>query len=175
MAQRQMMEEVSRGDPGPARRFESRDSGSRMVHPARCQDPAAALFGSMLRDRRGRTGLTRRATSRRTLRIVAAFDRCDVCGRVRPAREPLAGHGGAGERVRHDRGPAQMASGRADAPGGDRGAGARGRGVRPGAMDRLLRACRRPSARASDSSRRGDGRRDQQHRASRSWVPRRWQ
>ena len=81
-----------------------------------------------------------------TVRGQPALDRRHVGRRrLRHPRRPLGRHGGAGGRVRHDGRPLQVAPGRADAHRRHQGAGRGGRGLRPGAVGRLLPAGGRPA------------------------------
>ncbi len=85
MSQRQMMEEALEAILALLDGSSLVTPRSRMVHPSRREDPAAAVFGPVLRDRRRSADLPCRAARCRTLRIVVALDRCDVRRRIRPA------------------------------------------------------------------------------------------
>ena len=85
----------------------------------------ASVQRPSVRRRRGCIDLAVGAEDRRQAWRRPAFDRRDEPARLRDARRPLEGHGGAGGALRHGRRSPQVADDGPDAHRRDRGAGAR--------------------------------------------------
>ncbi len=143
MSQRDMMEESLEAILALLDGSEPVTRADVVVHPARRPTAAPALYAPPFRGGGGRADLPRRPPGGWALRAVAAVDRRHLGGWLRRPRVALAGHGGAGRRVRHRGRSAQMAAGRSHAHRRDRGAGPGRGGVRPGPVGGLLRACGR--------------------------------
>ena len=96
MSQREMMEQSLEAILALLGRLGARDKRGRLVHASRREDSASALLGPLLRDSCRRSGLPGRPACSGALRSFTPVDRGNIGGWLRPARQSLAGHGGAG-------------------------------------------------------------------------------